>query len=135
MKNQFHVSLPCFNVKETQDFYCNIIGSSIGRNTEEWVDINLFNHQITFIESGKFKFKSKKYSFENTILPSFHLGIIMGLAEWQGVYEKLKSIVFIDYTTFLKGKNGEHRAFYLKDPNGYVIEFKCFKDDDTIFKK
>lgn len=134
MENRFHISLPCLSTKATKDFYCNVVGAQVGRRAEKWVDIDLFNHQITFIKSGKFKFDYANYSFENTVLPSFHFGLILSDIEWKNLYKKLKSIVHIDVTHFLKGSNGEHQSFFLKDPNGYVIEFKCFKEKDTIFK-
>ncbi|MBZ0326750.1 MAG: bleomycin resistance protein [Altibacter sp.] len=134
MENRFHISLPCLSTKATKDYYCDIIGAQMGRRAEKWVDINLFNHQITFIKSGKFKFDYANYGFENTVLPSFHFGVILENAEWKKLYQKLKAHVHIDITHFLKGSNGEHESFFIKDPNGYVIEFKCFKDGDTIFK-
>lgn len=134
MENRFHISLPCLSTKATQEFYTKIVGATVGRRAEKWVDINLFNHQISFIKSGKFKFEYANYGFDKTVLPSFHFGIILNLAEWQKLYKALKANVFIDVTYFLKDKNGEHQSFFLKDPNGYVLEFKCFTDEATVFK-
>ncbi|TSE05364.1 VOC family protein [Aquimarina algiphila] len=30
-------------------------------------------------------------------------------------------------------KVGEHLSFFVKDPNGYMVEFKSFKDHGEIF--
>ena len=49
METSFHMSLPCLSVKETKSFYTNIIGASTGRMAQNWIDINLFGHQLTFI--------------------------------------------------------------------------------------
>jgi hypothetical protein len=35
--------------------------------------------------------------------------------------------------TFLEDKVGEHISFFVTDPNGFIIEFKSFKNDDEIF--
>ena len=34
---------------------------------------------------------------------------------------------------FLKNKKGEHVSFFVKDPNGYVLEFKSFKNNEETF--
>lgn len=135
MKNIFHLSLPCLNVEDTKLFYLNNVGAKLGRYSENWIDINLFEHQITFTQVGKFNFTSPNYKFENKILPSFHYGIILNKEKWEEVYTKLNLLKLIldNKVTFLKNKPGEHSSFFVKDPNGYVIEFKHFKDSKFIF--
>jgi extradiol dioxygenase family protein len=134
MESKFHISLPCMHIEATEKFYSQIVGGTIGRKEKNWVDINLYQHQLTFTKSGIFHFEYPKYSFEKTILPSFHFGIILDITDWLKLYQKLKSKVYIDVATFLKNKPGEHQSFYLMDPNGYVIEFKCFSDNNGVFK-
>ena len=128
------MSLPCLKIKETKGFYANI-GASSGRMTQNWVDINLFGHQITFIKAGKFNFTNPNYVFEGKILPSFHFGIILDFKTWGTIYEKLKSqgLDVVTKATFLKDKVGEHTSFFVKDPNDYMLEFKSFKDLDDMF--
>ena len=135
MDTNFHISLPCRHVDATRRFYTEIIGATVGRNARNWVDINLFGHQITFSKSGKFKFKYPNYVFERTVLPSFHFGVIMESGKWNGLYKRLKKedFLFIDATHFLTNKTGAHRSFFIQDPNGYIIEFKCFEEKDSIF--
>ena len=90
METAFHMSLPCLSVKETKNFYTNIIGASIGRSSQTWVDVNLFGHQLTFIKAQKFNFNSPNYVFEGKILPSFHFGVIVGETAWKTIYKNLK---------------------------------------------
>lgn len=35
--------------------------------------------------------------------------------------------------TFFENKVGEHLSFFVKDPNGYMVEFKSFKNPDEVF--
>ncbi|PTM11971.1 MAG: bleomycin resistance protein [Bacteroidetes bacterium] len=135
MKTSFHLSLPCLSVKETKKFYVDTIGASLGRANLNWVDINLFNHQLTFIKAGKFNFSNPNYVFEGKILPSFHFGVIVDVDVWGKIYAKLseQNLEVVTQTTFLKDKNGEHLSFFIKDPNDYMLEFKSFKEPNHMF--
>ena len=137
MNTTFHISLPCTDVKATKNFYKYVIGGAIGRFNDNWLDINLFGHQLTFTSAGKFNFNNPNYVFEGKILPSFHFGIILDKKNWQEVYSRLKTqkLELVEKATFLKGKAGEHSSFYVKDPNEYLLEFKSFKDPKEIFGK
>ena len=72
MNPAFHMSLPCLNIKETINFYTDELGATVGRVTKEWVDINLFNNQLTFVLVDTFNFEFPNYQFENHSLPTFH---------------------------------------------------------------
>ncbi len=135
MKNLFHLSLPCINLVETKMFYVDTVGAILGRYSNNWVDINLFGHQITFTQAGKFNFNSPNYVFEGKTIPSFHYGIILNVDTWGAMYSKLNKLKLELGTqaTFLKNKSGEHLSFFVKDPNGYTLEFKSFKDADSVF--
>ena len=135
MESSFHMSLPCLSVEDTKNFYTNNIGASIGRTSENWLDINLFNHQLTFIQAEKFNFNSPNYVFEGKLLPSFHFGVIIDVEKWGELYAKLNhlNLKVVTQTTFLKDKTGEHLSFFIKDPNDYMLEFKSFKDSKDIF--
>ena len=136
MSASFHMSLPCLSVKTTKSFYVDNIGASLGRHTQNWVDINLFGHQLTFIKAEKFNFNSPNYVFEGKILPAFHFGVIVDTKTWDEVHQKLNQskLEVVTETTFLKDKTGEHRSFFIKDPNDFMLEFKTFKLSTDIFK-
>ena len=135
METSFHMSLPCLSVKATKSFYVDSIGATIGRNTETWVDVNLFSHQLTFIKAEKFNFNSPNYVFEGKILPSFHFGIILDKHLWEDIYSRLrnKNLELVEQSNFLKDKSGEHNSFFIKDPNEYMLEFKNFKNPENMF--
>ena len=137
METLFHISLPCSDVKATKSFYKNVIGATVGRFNDNWVDINLYGHQLTFTNAGKFNFNNPNYVFEGKILPSFHFGVILDKETWKKVYAKLETSKqkLVTKATFLKGKSGQHTSFFIKDPNDYMIEFKCFDNPADIFNK
>ncbi|WP_242084394.1 VOC family protein [Aestuariivivens sediminis] len=134
MEIAFHMSLPCLSVRETKRFYANL-GASFGRSTESWVDVNFYGHQITFIHAEKFNFNSPNYVFEGKILPAFHFGIILDRTTWQTILNTLVELQLelVTETSFLTDQVGEHQSFFVKDPNDYMLEFKCFKNSNDIF--
>lgn len=136
MDTPFHISLPSVSIKETKSFYVDCIGATYGRNTQNWIDVNLFGHQITFIKAKKFNFNNPNYIFEGKILPSFHFGVIVNLDTWKSIYSKLDGfkLDLVTESTYLKNQSGEHQSFFVKDPNGYMLEFKTFKQTSDIFK-
>ena len=136
MTTKFHVSLPCEDIIQTMDFYTNILDCEMGRNAQHWADINLFGHQLTFTEAGKFSFENPNYLFEGKVLPSFHLGVIVNLDTWSALYKKISATEaeIVHQKTFLTSKKGEHLSFFVKDPDGYMLEFKSFKNNKEIFE-
>jgi len=134
--NKFHISLPCKSVSKTKKFYNEILEFPLGRCSSNWVDVNLYENQITFCKAGTFDFDYRNYKFEKTILPSFHFGVIMDATNWRKLYKKLSELklVAIEEKNFLQDKKGEHKSFFVKDPNGYFLEFKCFKKAKDCFK-
>jgi extradiol dioxygenase family protein len=135
MKAQFHLALPCKNIEITKNFYTSILGASQGRYAEKWVDINLYNNQLTFTEAGIFNFNFKNYKLGESILPSFHFGVIIPVNTWGELYTKLfkSNQEVTTEVTFMKNKIGEHLSFFITDPNGYMIEFKSFKKGNDVF--
>ncbi len=137
METSFHMSLPCLSIKDTKAFYVNGVGATMGRHTQNWIDINLFGHQLTFIKAAKFDFNNPNYVFEGKILPAFHFGVIVDSIVWKNIYNKLQDsgLELVTESTFLEGKIGQHKSFFVQDPNGYMLEFKCFKKPTETFKQ
>ena len=137
MKNAFpfHLSLPCTSIGRTKDFYLNVIGAQLGRNTTQWLDINLFGNQITYTKSGEFNFMSKPYKLEDHVLPSFHFGVIVDRKTWDMLHSKISAVMneSITAVTFLTGNKGEHTSFFVTDPNGHTLEFKTFLKNKETF--
>ncbi len=135
MKMQFHLALPCEDIEKTKDFYVYTLGGKQGRSTDSWIDINLYGNQLTFTEAGAFHFNYKNYRLGGEVVPSFHFGVIVDVALWGKLYSKLFSmnLEVTTETTFFPDKTGEHLSFFVKDPNGYMVEFKSFKNPNEVF--
>ena len=135
MKAQFHLALPCKSIEVTKNFYTSILGASLGRYADKWADINLYDNQLTFTQAGDFNFNFKNYKLGESVLPSFHFGVIIPVQVWGDLYTKLfkSNYEVTTEVTFMKNKIGEHLSFFITDPNGYMIEFKSFKTENEVF--
>jgi uncharacterized protein len=133
----FHLSLPCRSITETRQFYEQELGFKIGRRQGYiWFDVDIFGNQLTFTHDDAFSLTIKNYKFEDSSLPTFHFGVIVDKTIWQELYKNYenKDYFAIGSIYFLKDKKGQHQSFFLKDPNGYFIEFKAFFNDSEVFE-
>lgn len=136
-KAAFHLSLPCMSVSATKKFYSEILGATLGRMSTQWVDVDLFGNQITFIQSGVFNFQFKSYKFEEAVLPAFHFGVLVSGQQWEELLSRLQglSLELPVNSLFLQGHAGAHRSFFVEDPNGYMVEFKHFLQPADVFRR
>ena len=136
--SSFHLSLPCYDIKETKKFYVETLGFKAGRSASDtWIDIDMAGNQLTFLKALRWRFPDKYYQFEGHVLPAFHFGVLLDKAVWAAMHVKClnQGLCNEDTMKFLEGKSGEHRSFFIEDPNDYVIEFKCFTDSASAFQR
>ena len=70
-------------LKQQRTFNQNDLGLPIGRESSRWIDIDLFGHQITFVQlSDKAVVTNQIYGLDNKRLPVFHIGIILSREDW-----------------------------------------------------
>ena len=131
----FHLAFPIKNIKETKMWYTNILGCSIGRESERWIDFNFFGHQISAHLSEEPDLITHN-KVDGQKVPSRHFGIILTASEWHTLAKRLSDLgvefIIKPYTRF-KGEKGEQSTLFIKDPSRNYLEFKSFKNDDMIF--
>ena len=133
----FHLAFPVKNLEETRDWYIRALCCSIGRESSEWIDFNLFGHQIVaHLSSNLNLFPFNQIDGEK--IPVRHFGVILKIPEWNELKEKLISsrVKFIIKPIIrFRGELGEQRTMFIEDPSGNALEFKSFADDEMIFEK
>ena len=132
----FHLAIPVSNLQKSKNFYINILGCTIGRSSEQWIDLNFFQHQLVLHLSKKMiNFNSNKV--DNKKIPVPHFGVILEWNQWLLLSKKIEnkiSFIIKPYIRF-KGQIGEQATMFFLDPDNNALEFKSFKDDKMIFKK
>ena len=133
----FHLAFPVKDLKEAKKWYCNVLGCTVGRESSDWIDVNLFGHQVVaHLSSNKNNCESNEVDGDN--VPVRHFGVILKPREWKQLKISLeeKNIKFlIKPNTRFKGLKGEQYTLFILDPSGNALEFKSFKNDSMIFQK
>ena len=131
----FHLAFPVSNIKETKEWYTQVLGCSIGRESERWVDFDFFGHQIS-AHLSEIVNSIEHNQVDSKQIPSRHFGIILAPSTWNTLSKRLTELEInfkIEPYTRFKGGKGEQSTLFIEDPSGNCLEFKSFKNDEMIF--
>lgn len=135
----FHLAFPVDDLTAARAFYGGLLGCPEGRSSSEWIDFDLFGHQIVAhlrpaAESGR----QHSNPVDGRDIPIPHFGVVLPLDEWEKLAHRLRSenISFIvePYVRF-RGEVGEQATMFFLDPAGNALEFKAFADPSQLFAK
>ena len=136
MIRPFHLAIPVSNLEKSRHFYKDILGCSLGRSSDEWIDFNFFKHQLVIHQSNSIQ-EQKYNSVDGHDVPIPHFGVILDWEQWHKFSNRIKDkieFVIEPYIRF-KGKTGEQATMFFLDPDNNALEFKAFKNDKMIFEK
>ena len=133
----FHLAFPVRDITETRAFYGDILGCTIGRSAETWVDFDFFGHQV----SAHLRIIADEVSpsgpVDGKIVPIPHFGVVLAMEDWRALAERLEAEASIDWIhrpmIRFKGEPGEQATLFINDPSGNALEFKGFSDLDSVF--
>jgi len=134
----FHIAIPVEDLNTARAFYRDVLQCSEGRSSEQWVDFNLYGHQLVIHET-----KSNPKALENNpvdghAVPIPHYGVVLPWDEWTKLSKRLEHLnikfVIEPYIRF-EGEAGEQATMFFLDPSGNALEFKAFKDLKQLFAK
>jgi len=134
----FHLAFPVFDLEEARDFYVNTLGCSIGRKSDQWIDFNLYGHQVVAHLSPNEIQDVSRSQVDGDAVPVPHFGVILENNEWQKLVDRLKTKgedFLIEPRVRFEGKSGEQRTLFILDPSGNALEFKSFAHDGHIFRR
>lgn len=120
----FHLSIPVADLTAAKRFYVEVLEAKVGRESEEWLDILLWGHQITLQRSP------------GEVLPlqrqgKRHFGVTLPWDEWERVMQRVRALgtPFLGEPKVLMRESPQEQAkFYLADPGNNVIEVKAYRD-------
>ena len=131
----FHLAFPVHDLNIARDFYGRVLGCPEGRSSEEWIDFNLFGHQIVAHLSA-----SAHAVITNPVdghdVPVPHFGVVLTMDQWHSLASRLAAAgthFAIAPTVRFKGQVGEQATMFFYDPSGNALEFKAFADDSQLF--
>ncbi len=132
----FHLAFPVTDLEATRAFYQDLLGCTIGRTSERWIDFNFWGHQVTAHLVDQPVPDAPANPVDGKQVPVRHFGCILPWDEWHALAERLKaaSVEFaIEPYLRFAGQPGEQATMFLLDPSGNALEFKSFKNPEKIF--
>ncbi len=138
VKHPFHLAFPVRNLAEARRFYGGLLRCPEGRSSDEWVDFDLYGHQIVaHLAPGQCGEVSRN-AVDGDAVPVRHFGVVLSMPEWRSLAERLKaagtSFVIEPHVRF-QGQVGEQATMFFLDPSGNALEFKAFQDESQLFAK
>ena len=132
----FHLAFAVTDIAETERFFVDLLGCSIGRRAERWIDFDFFGHQVSaHLVDGELA-AAETNPVDGEKVPSRHFGAILEWDQWHELSQKLQDAhidFLIEPTIRFAGEVGEQATMFFRDPSGNALEFKSFKDMSQIF--
>ena len=132
----FHLAFPVDDLAAARRFYGGLLGCPEGRSAGQWVDFDLFGHQIVAHLAPDAVRKRATNPVDGDDVPVPHFGLVLPMDEWKALAEKLQGegVEFvIEPTVRFKGQPGEQATMFLLDPAGNALEFKAMADPARLF--
>lgn len=134
----FHLAAPIRDIEETRTFYRDLIGCTVGREADTWIDFDFYGHQLSFHVKPDELSTPKSNAVDGKDVPVRHFGAILDWESWTKLAERLRNngmeFIIDPYVRF-KGETGEQATMFFLDPSGNALEFKAFKDPSQIFAR
>ena len=136
----FHVALPVRDLGEARAFYGELLQCPEGRSAPQWVDFNLFGHQLVCHLDPGLGADGQIGAIHNPVdghsVPVPHCGVVLDMTRWQQLAARLQSrkvdFIIEPYVRF-RGDPGEQATMFFRDPSGNALEFKAFRDMSQLF--
>jgi uncharacterized protein len=136
----FHVAILVRNIAEARQFYGRTLGCPEGRSSADWVDFDLYGHQLVCHLNPALGPGGRIASHFNPVdghgVPVPHCGVILNPPQWDELAARLRQAEVewvIEPHTRFKGLPGEQSTLFILDPSGNALEFKAFADFGQLF--
>ena len=132
----FHLAIPVHDLQAARAFYSGLLGCPEGRSSPEWVDFDLYGHQVVAHLAPQACALADTSAVDGDAVPVRHFGVVLPMAQWQVLADRLTAAgtrFIIEPHVRFKGLPGEQATFFFLDPSGNALEFKAFADIGRLF--
>jgi hypothetical protein len=135
----FHLAFPVHDLDAARAFYGGLLGCPEGRSAPDWIDFDLYGHQIVaHLVADKPVGDSGVNAVDGHGVPVPHFGVVLAMDDWRALADRLKAagVRFeIEPHIRFEGQAGEQATMFFRDPSGTAIEMKAFENLDQLFAK
>ena len=134
----FHLAFPVHDLQAARAFYGGLLGCPEGRSADDWVDFDLYGHQIVaHLAPGEVGHR-RTSAVDGDAVPVRHFGVVLAMSDWEALSRRLQqsgvSFIIEPHVRF-KGEVGEQATMFFLDPSGNALEFKAFADPSRLFAR
>lgn len=133
---RFHLAVPVFDLPAARVFYGEVLGCPQGRESDHWIDWDLFGHQFVTHLAPAPEGQRPTSEVDGHRVPVPHYGVLLEADDFHALAERVSSagvpFVIAPYQRFA-GQPAEQWTMFFCDPSGNALEFKAFTDDAAVF--
>ena len=134
----FHLAFPVDDLAAARRFYGSVLGCPEGRSADEWIDFDLYGHQIVAHLAPEEARIRATNPVDGEDVPVPHFGIVLPMEEWKALATRVEA-AGIDFVIppgiRFEGEPGEQATMFFLDPAGNALEFKAMSDPAKLFAK
>ena len=137
----FHIAFPVDDLEAARHFYGTVMGCPEGRSSAQWIDFDLFGHQIVAHykppEAGRSPVAHRN-AVDGHDVPVPHFGVVLTKTQWGELAQRVVAArvpFIIEPHTRFEGQPGEQSTMFFLDPAGNALEFKAFDDLGQLFAR
>jgi len=134
----FHLAFPVDDLAAARRFYGELLGCAEGRSAEQWIDFDLYGHQIVAHLAPDAARKRASNPVDGEDVPVPHFGIVLPMEQWKALARRLEDAgteFVIAPTIRFEGQPGEQATMFFLDPAGNALEFKAMANPANLFAK
>ena len=138
VERPFHLAFPVRDLAEARAFYGGLLGCPEGRSSPEWIDFDLYGHQVVAHLAPHECGAVTTNAVDGDNVPVRHFGVVLTMTDWERLAQRLKEAqtrFVIEPHVRFKGEVGEQATMFFLDPSGNAIEVKAFADRSMVFAK
>ena len=132
----FHLAFPVNDLAAARAFYGGLLQCPEGRSAADWVDFDLYGHQIVAHLAPNEVAAAATSRVDGDAVPVRHFGVVLSLPAWRELSERLTAAgvhFIIEPHVRFAGEVGEQATMFFTDPSGNALEFKAFADLGQLF--
>lgn len=133
----FHLAFPVTDLEAARRFYVDVLHCGTGRESESWIDFDLYGHQIVAHLDREGAGRTLHNAVDGDGVPVPHFGLVLTMNQWTELRDRLRARDDIDWVIEprirFQDQPGEQATMFLRDPSGNALEFKAFREDAMLF--
>jgi len=135
----FHLAVPVHDLSAARAFYGGVLNCPEGRSDANWVDFNLYGHQVVchLSAAAPAGVAGNLNLVAGDAVPVPHFGVVLPMDEWRSLGEQLRSAgvnFLLGPRIRFAGQAGEQGTLFIQDPSRNIIEFKGLYSIGELFR-